>query len=206
MLSRQLRRRDFITLVGGAATAWPLVARAQQSNVPIIGFLNSGSPEASAEYVAAFNRGLNETGYVDGRNARVEFRWADGRNDRLRTLAAELIRSRVSVLVAVGGSVTAVAAKAETTTVPIVFAGAGDPVALGLVNSLNRPGGNATGAVLMGTELGAKRLEWLRELVPNAGMVAVLVNPSSPNAEFKIRVAQNFARYRAAGLRHECQR
>ena len=183
-----MRRREFIRLLGGAA-AWPLAARAQQPSMPVIGFLNSGSPETSAHYVVAFRRGLNETGYIDGQNVAIEYRWAQGRNDQLRALADDLV-----VLVAVGGSVTSQAARAATATIPIVFAGGGDPVALGLVSSLSRPEGNATGAVLMATEVGPKRLELLRELVPKATTIAALVNPSSPNAEFEIRNAQSAGR------------
>jgi putative tryptophan/tyrosine transport system substrate-binding protein len=187
-----VRRREFITLLGGAA-GWPFVARAQQPALPVVGFLNSGSSDTSGHYVAAFERGLNETGYVNGRNFTIDFRWADGRNDRLPALAAELVRRHVAVLVAVGGSVSSQAAKMATSTIPIVFAGSGDPVAQGLATSLNHPGGNATGAVGMGTELGAKRLEFLRELVPGAAVIALLVNPSSPNAEFGIRALQTAA-------------
>jgi len=186
-------RREFITLLGGAA-AWPLAARAQQSAMPVIGFLHSGSPETSAHNVLAFRYGLNEAGYVDGRNVTVEFRWANGRNDLLPALVTDLIRRQVAVLVALGGSVTAQAAKAATSTVPIVFGGGGDPVALGLVTSLNHPGGNATGAVLMSTELEGKRLELLREAVPQADAIAMLVNPSIPTAEYAVRIAQDVQR------------
>ena len=185
-----MKRREFITLLGGAVAAWPLAARAQQPAMPVIGFLNSGSPETSAHYVVAFRRGLNETGYIDGQNVAIEYRWAQGRNDQLRALADDLVRRQIAVLVAVGGSVTSQAARAATATIPIVFAGGGDPVALGLVNSLSRPEGNATGAVLMAAEVGPKRLELLRELVPKATTIAALVNPSSPNADFEIRNAQ----------------
>jgi putative ABC transport system substrate-binding protein len=187
---RYVRRREFITLLGGAAAVWPLAARAQQPAMPVIGFLNSSSPETSGHYVLAFRRGLNETGYVEGQNVAIEYRWAQGRNDQLRALADDLIRRQVAVLVAVGGSVTAQVARAATATIPIVFSGGGDPVALGIVNSLSRPDGNATSVVLMATELGTKRLELLRDLVPKATTIAALVNPSSPNAEFEIRNAQ----------------
>jgi putative ABC transport system substrate-binding protein len=189
-----VRRREFIFTLGGAAVAWPLTARAQQPATPVIGFLSLGSPETNAHLVAAFRKGLGEIGYIEGRNVTVEFRWANGRNDRLPTLATDLIRRQVAVLVAVGGSVTAQAAKAATATIPIVFAGGGDPVALGLVTSLNHPGGNATGAVLMSTELEAKRLELLREAVPKADAFAMFVNPTSPNAEYGIRIAQEVER------------
>ena len=188
-MASHIERRKFFATLGGAA-AWPLATQAQQPAMPVVGFLNSSSPEASAHYVVPFRRGLNETGYVEGQNVAIEYRWAQGRNDQLRALAEDLIRRQVAVLVAVGGSVTAQAARAATATIPIVFAGGGDPVALGLVNSLSRPDGNATGVVLMATELGPKRLELLRDLVPKATTIAALVNPSSPLAAFEISNAQ----------------
>jgi putative ABC transport system substrate-binding protein len=181
LLSRHTRRRQFITLLGGAA-AWPRAARAQQPAVPVIGWLSSRSPGESAHLVTAFRQGLAEAGYADGRNVVVEFRWADGRNDRVATLAADLVGRRVAVLAAVGGNVTGLAATALTTTIPIVFASGIDPVKVGLVASLNRPGGNVTGVSFFSAELTAKVLGLLNELVPNATVVALLVNPNSPES------------------------
>ncbi len=179
-----MKRRAFITLLGAAA-AWPLVARSQQPTMPLIGFLGPASPGPYAPYVAGFLRGLKEVGYVDGENVAIEYRWAENQNDRLPALAAELVHRQVRVIVTLGTG--AMAAKAATTAIPIVFLVGEDPVKLGLVASLARPGGNLTGLNLLSGEMTAKRLEILRELVPAANRVAVLVNPTGPNAETTVR-------------------
>jgi putative ABC transport system substrate-binding protein len=178
-----MRRREFITFMGGAALAWPFAARAQQSTLPTIGYLSTRSP-GEAKYVTdAFAQGLNEIGYVEGRNLAIEYRWAELQYDRLPGLASDLVRRQVAVIAAVGGAHSGLAAKAATSTIPIVFVSAGDPVTFGLVASLNRPGANVTGISMITVALAPKRLELLYELVPAPGVIALLVNPTSPYVE-----------------------
>jgi putative ABC transport system substrate-binding protein len=184
-----MRRRDFISLVGGVA-AWPMAARAQHEALPVIGFLQSNSPVASAHMTAAFHNGLKETGYVEGQNVGIVHRYADGQYDRLPVLAAELVRSQIVVLAATGGDSTILAARAATATIPIVFTTGSDPVALGYVASLNRPSGNVTGVWILTSILGAKRIGLLRELVPKADAIGVLVNPTYAAAVAQLEEVQ----------------
>jgi putative ABC transport system substrate-binding protein len=187
-----MRRREFISLLGGVAAAWPLGAGAQQPAIPMIGFLGTDSPDLRTRRLRAFRAGLSEAGYDEGRNLTIEFRWAEGQYDRLTALAADLVQRRASVIVVNGPA--AMAAKAATTTIPIVFVVGFDPVKLGLVAGLNRPGGNLTGVSLLNAELGPKRLALLHELVPTATNIALLVNPNNPNAETLSEDAQAAAR------------
>jgi putative tryptophan/tyrosine transport system substrate-binding protein len=193
-------RREFISLLGGAAAAaWPLLVRAQQPTMPVVGHLDSGSPAPFAHLTAKFSQGLAETGYVDGHNVTIESRWGKGRYDKLPMLAADLVRRQVAVIVATGGEVSALAAKAATATIPIVFDIGRDPVRLGLVGSMNRPGGNATGVNQLVAELGGKSLGLLHELVPKAAVIAFLGNPNNPSTEDQLKGRQEAAR--AIGLR-----
>jgi putative tryptophan/tyrosine transport system substrate-binding protein len=188
-----VRRREFITLFGGAA-AWPLAARAQQAIVPLIGFMSSRSSAESAYLVAAFRKGLSQEGYIEGRNVAIEFRWADGRYDQLPALVADLIQQRIAVLVAVGGEPSALSAETATSTVPIVFTIGSDPMKIGLVASMNRPSGNATGVSLLAIEPEAKRLAMLHELAPKESLVAILINPNFTDFESRARELSAAAR------------
>src|SRR5215510_656293 len=180
-----MKRREFITLLGGAVTAWPLPARAQQPAMPVIGFLSSRSPGESAPHERAFRLGLKDSGYVESENVHIAFRWAEGENERLPALAADLVARRVTVILAVGGGPSVVAAKAATATIPIVFTFGGDPVKAGIVGSFNEPSGNITGVSWFGSDLAAKKLELLLQLVPDAAVVALLLNPN--NAEVALQ-------------------
>jgi putative ABC transport system substrate-binding protein len=197
-----VRRREFITLLGGAAAAWPCAARGQQPAMPAVGFLNSySSSDAFAQYfLAAFHQGLKQGGYVAGQNVAVEYRWAGNEYERLTALAAELVRRRVNVIATGSASVAALAAKATTTTIPIVFLMGGDPVKLGLVASLSRPGGNLTGITTLNTEITPKRIEVLRELVPTTTSMAVLVNPTNNPANVEVELTQAQAAANTLGL------
>ena len=189
-----MKRREFITLLGGAAAAWPRAARTQQPPMPVVGFLNGQSPDNSAHFVEAFRQGLKQTGYVEGRNVAIEYRWAEGQVGRLPELAADLVRRQVAVIAATGGGPPPFVAKAATTTIPIVFNSAGDPVRLGLVTSLNRPGGNLTGISWFSAEIATKRLALLNELVPTARVVTLLVSRDDPEAGWQPADAQEAAR------------
>ena len=192
LLSRHTRRREFIALLGGAV-AWPLGVRAQQGAMPVIGFLNSGSPAERAPFVAAFRQGLQETGFVEGQTVAIEYRFAEGRYDRLPALASDLVRRQVAVITATGNTVSPLAAKGATTTIPIVFVAGSDPVRDGLVASFNRPGGNITGVSIISSALVSKQFELLHELVPQVAVVRILLNPSNPNVGFELSDLQSAA-------------
>jgi len=194
-----VKRREFVLLLGGAAVAWPLTARAQQKAMPVIGFLSSEAPGSFATLVAAFRQGLGESGYVEGQNVAIEYRWAEGRYDRLTALAADLVARKVDVI-ATGSTAAILAAKNATLTIPIVFFGGGDPVRDGLVASLARPGGNLTGVSVMASELMPKRLDLLSALVPQAGAIGLLVNPNNAGTEPMIRDVQEAARAKGVQL------
>src|SRR5437016_823598 len=191
-------RRKFTAMLGGAAAAWPLAARAQQPAMPVIGLLSSRALDDSAQLLSAFRRGLNETGYVEGQNVAIEYRWAQGKYDQLSSLADDLVRRQVTVIVVPESSPGALAAKAATTSIPIVFHVGGDPVALGIVPSLRRPGGNITGVASLNVGVGPKRLELLHELLPTVTVISLLVNPANPVAETLATDAHSAAR--ALGL------
>jgi putative ABC transport system substrate-binding protein len=186
-------RRELISALGAATVAWPRVARAQRPAMPVIGFLSSASPDTYAPSLAAFRRGLNEAGYVEGRNVAIEYRWAEDQNDRLPALAADLVGRQVAVIFATGGNAPAQSAKAATAKIPIVFLSGGDPVTAGLVASFNRPGGNVTGVSWIASALGAKRLDLLHQLVPKALVIGVLVNPNYPDVDLQLRDLQEAA-------------
>jgi putative ABC transport system substrate-binding protein len=184
-----MRRREFMKLAGGAAASWPLAARAQQQ-MPVIGFLSGLSAASAAAFVPAFHQGLNEAGYFQGQNVDIEYRWAEGQADRLPVLAADLVRRKVAVIAGVNSTAAALAAKAETTTIPIVFAIGADPVKSGLVNSLSRPGGNLTGVSFLANQLVSKRFELLHEVTPKSELIGFVVNPNNPNAKSDTKDAQ----------------
>jgi putative ABC transport system substrate-binding protein len=188
-----MRRREFITVLGGAA-AWPLAAKAQQAAMPVIGFINPASPVELAQRVAAFHDGLAELGFVERRTVMIEYRWAQGRYEELPVLANDLVRRGVAAIAATGGIASVRAARSATATIPIVFTSGSDPVQAGLVTSLNRPGGNVTGAGLMSSELVAKRMELLHELIPNGKFIALLVNASNPSSQFEVDEAKSAGR------------
>jgi putative ABC transport system substrate-binding protein len=189
-----MRRREFIAILAGGVGVWTLDASAQQSAIPVIGFLSSASPKAYAGRVAGFRKGLNESGYIDGQNVAIEFRWAQGQYDRLPGFAADLVQQKVAVIVSSGGDVAALSAKAATSSIPIVTVSGSDPVKAGLVASFNRPGGNVTGASFVATELETKRLEILHDVVPTAAVMGVLINPTNPAAESRSTDLQMAAR------------
>jgi putative ABC transport system substrate-binding protein len=190
----QLKRREFITMLGGAAAAWPLAARAQQPAMPVVGLLGATTAQGFAAQLTAFRQGLSEAGFVDGRNVAIEYRWAEDQYDRLPAMAADLVRSQVAVIATIGGNAASLAAKAATATIPVVFHGSVDPVEAGLVASLNRPGSNVTGVVTLNIDTGQKRLELLHELLPAATTIGLLLNPTNAGAEIQSKDLQAAAR------------
>jgi ABC-type uncharacterized transport system substrate-binding protein len=192
-LGAALRRREFIKLLGGSVAAWPITTRAQTA-MPLVGFMSGRAPEESKYLLAAFHQGLGEAGFIEGKNVTIEYRWAFGQYDRLPAIASELVKRNVAVLVAVGGDLSGLAAKRATSTIPIVFGSGGDPVEAGLVASLSRPGGNATGYMLLTNEMEPKRLGMLRDLVPNAAVIGVLLNPNFPPATKQLAALEDAAR------------
>ena len=188
----QLKRREFVTLLGGSAVAWPLAARAQRTAMPVVGYLRSGSRAASSQVEAAFRQGLSSMGFIEGRNVAIDYRYAENQNDRLAALAADLVRQPVALIYA-GDNSTAVTVKAAITTIPVVFRIGGDPIQLGLVTSLSRPDGNMTGVSFLTTATGAIRVQMMREAIPDAAVMGLLVNPSNPNTELDTRETQNAA-------------
>src|SRR6516165_1704503 len=193
-MASHIERRKFLATLGGAAAAWPLAARAQQPVMPVIGFLGGGSPDTDANRVRAFRQGLSEAGYIEGKNVAIEYRWAEGQYNQSAPLASDLVRGQVNVIAALGGTASVQAAKAATSSIPIVFQSAVDPVGFGLVESLNRQGGNLTGVTILSVELGPKLLELLHELMPTATAFGLLVNPTSSFAEILSRDTQATAR------------
>ena len=193
-----MKRREFIRLLGGAAVGWPLAARAQQPAMPVVGFINAASAQSYTRQLAAFLKGLGETGYVDGKNVTIEYHWAEGKNDRLPAMAADIVHRRAAVIAATS-TPAALAAKAATTTIPIVFETGSDPIDLGLVASLNRPGGNVTGVTQTNVEVAPKRLELLHELVPTAHVIVLIVNPAEPTIA-KTTAGELLAAARTLGL------
>ncbi len=189
-----MKRREFVALIGSTAATWPLAAQAQQSAMPLVGFLSGGSPVPSVSNVAAFRKGLSETGYAEGQNISIEYRWANGQFDRLPALATELVSRTVAVIAATGGTASVLAAKAATTTIPIIFSTGGDPVKLGIVASLNRPGGNVTGVSFLANTLGMKRMELLHTLIPKSALIGLLANPLNPNYASEISDMEAAAR------------
>jgi putative ABC transport system substrate-binding protein len=204
-MEADMQRREFITLLGGAAAGWPLAAQSQQPAMPVIGFINAASAQSYTRQLAAFLKGLSETGYVVGQNVTIEYRWAEGQNDRLPAIVADLVRRQVAVIAATS-TPAAIAAKEASTAIPIIFETGSDPIRLGLIPSLNRPGGNVTGVTNLNFEIAPKRLQLLHELVPTASVMALLTNPANPAlAETATPISAAPGHHRNAPIKHECQ-